>query len=734
MGRFYRMIFGLLAMGSMSMAQAQYCPLSGLCDDFVESLTCNNLTYAGTAGQCITTGGYEYLNDTIYLDPAQPTTIDITIGTYLDTRVVGWFDANSDEVFDAQERIEFLTTAVLGMHTGLLAASPVAADTVTRLRIVLYLAVDVIDPCNGATLFGVYQVIDIPVRITSDPAPSNPSTPAYCAASGDCGAAGAAAITNVTLIGDANTSINNNSGCDNYGDYTNLQATVSAGQTYDISIAGGNNLLGIAGVYVDWNDNGSFDDPGEFFAGVNVLPPYAAVIIPPLVGTTGLKRMRVRTTALLNTPDACGELDLGEVEDYTLYYVNPNAPLPQCIDENTSFPQDSATTCQSFIFRWSPVTDATGYRFSLIDSMNVLVNEVSLTDTSYQVVNPLTTGRTYRWVVVPFNDNGNALGCDTLTFFVAPNADPTVSILPADSIDVCRGVDLALDGNPQNGTPAFTHLWTALNGGVLDATNAQQVLFTGSNPLGTYRFSYLATDANGCSASDTVLINVQPPASAGSANAQPGQICSGQTTNFQVSNSIGTISWESGPTAAGPWTTASLTDNGMGLFTTDVLTADIYFRYTATLGVCSETSSALFIEVLPIPAKPIVLADSLVGCEGNGIVLRTVNYSEDIVWNDDQPTVNDSLEVFQTGFYVATTTGLCPSASDSVFVTINPSPQKPSVSALGGSTKCDNEAFTLISSAVGNNIWSTGETTDTIVFVSDGAVTVAQVNAFGCQT
>ncbi|HEX4887458.1 MAG TPA: T9SS type A sorting domain-containing protein, partial [Luteibaculaceae bacterium] len=331
-------------------------------------------------------------------------------------------------------------------------------------------------------------------------------------------------------------------------------------------------------------------------------------------------------------------------------------------------------------------------------------------------------------------DNGRALGCDTLTFTVAANPDPTVAILPSDTIDVCRGVDLPLNGNPQNGTPGFTHLWTPLDGGVLSATNSQQVVFTGSNPLGSYRFSYMATDANGCSAADTLLINVQPPASAGSAIAQPNQICSGQSTNFQVSNAIGTISWESGPTSAGPWTAATLTDNGMGLFTTAALTTDVYFRYTATRGVCSETSSAIFVEVLPIAAKPIVLADSLVGCSNEGIVLRTINYSQDIVWNDDQPTVNDSLEVFQTGFYVATTTGLCPSASDSVFVTINPSPQKPSITSLDGVTQCENDVFRLISSLVGNNLWSTGESTDTIVFVSDGAVTVAQVNAFGCQT
>lgn len=147
-----------------------------------------------------------------------------------------------------------------------------------------------------------------------------PAVPTYCAASGGCDEY----IENVTF-----ESINNTTGCDGYGDHTDLVAAVEPGGSYPITITiGGAYSSDTGAVYVDWNQDLDFDDPGET-ASLNPgggYGPYQGTVTVPADAAPGNTRMRIRLAWNTN-PSACGSLSYGEVEDYTIQVGEPAPPF-----------------------------------------------------------------------------------------------------------------------------------------------------------------------------------------------------------------------------------------------------------------------------------------------------------------------------------------------------------------------------------------------------------------------
>lgn len=76
-------------------------------------------------------------------------------------------------------------------------------------------------------------------------------------------------------------------------------------------------------VWIDWNHNGSFMDPGEFYYIGDAMSVTTSLNIP-LTATPGITRMRVQSEYDYSSPitDPCNNLQYGETEDYSLNVVS----------------------------------------------------------------------------------------------------------------------------------------------------------------------------------------------------------------------------------------------------------------------------------------------------------------------------------------------------------------------------------------------------------------------------
>ena len=156
---------------------------------------------------------------------------------------------------------------------------------------------------------------------------------AYCVSSS--GGGSGTKVNNVTLSNLNNT---NSSGCKSYSDFTGLTAArMPVGQTLPISISylnctGSSSSTNIA-VYIDFNNNGSFSDPGELVLQNSVLLASGAtaatfsgnITIPATAAPGSYSRMRIvaEDGAALATPAPCGAYGSGETQDYRVVFVNP---------------------------------------------------------------------------------------------------------------------------------------------------------------------------------------------------------------------------------------------------------------------------------------------------------------------------------------------------------------------------------------------------------------------------
>lgn len=130
----------------------------------------------------------------------------------------------------------------------------------------------------------------------------------YCAGSGNCDEY----ISRVTI-----GSINNSTGCNHYGNYTSLSTGLPSSGSESITVVIGTPYGGdIAGAWIDWNQDGQFNESMITFTGSPYTQFTGSIIVPPdaLPGATCL-RVRMQ---YYGTLQPCGTTSYGEVEDYTV--------------------------------------------------------------------------------------------------------------------------------------------------------------------------------------------------------------------------------------------------------------------------------------------------------------------------------------------------------------------------------------------------------------------------------
>lgn len=154
----------------------------------------------------------------------------------------------------------------------------------------------------------------------------------YCEASGKFDDEWISKVTLNTLL--------NESGSDNYGDYTGISTNLNTLETYDLTVNIGYDgfpFLENIQVWIDYNQDGEFDVETETVVNLeeDVLDELIAPITIPVDAKPGLTRMRVaikwREGTDTSKPMPCGTYDFGEIEDYCVNIIRSEAPcfVPQ---------------------------------------------------------------------------------------------------------------------------------------------------------------------------------------------------------------------------------------------------------------------------------------------------------------------------------------------------------------------------------------------------------------------
>ena len=196
---------------------------------------------------------------------------------------------------------------------------------------------------------------------------------------------------------------------------------------------------------------------------------------------------------------------------------------------------------------------------------------------------------------------------------------------------------------------------------------------------------------------------------------------------------------------------------GSPLDTTTLLVKNTNYYATQTLNNSESLSRTKVVVVSlnnPLPTtRVITTSGNATFCQGGSVILTSTSLSsaspsptytwyrngEPIRnrWIEDEQIENNgqSLYVYEPGLYTVTVNnGVCNSLPSTVRkVTVNPLPEKPTITTSGSTGLCTGGSVTLTSSSATGNLWSTGANTQSITVSTAGTYSVT-ATSLGCTS
>ncbi|WP_051397981.1 T9SS type A sorting domain-containing protein [Runella limosa] len=152
---------------------------------------------------------------------------------------------------------------------------------------------------------------------------------------------------------------------------------------------------------------------------------------------------------------------------------------------------------------------------------------------------------------------------------------------------------------------------------------------------------------------------------------------------------------------------------------------------------CEAISDPFKVTVHPLPTAPSVISERpTTFCLFDNTVLTITSAGSSFKWSTGDE--GRSIKTYSAGSVTATvydpTTGCTSPASNPIKITVNPLPDKPTISVTGSTTICADKSVTLTASQAAGYQWSNSATTQSINANVAGNYTVAAKNEFGCSS
>lgn len=297
----------------------------------------------------------------------------------------------------------------------------------------------------------------------------------------------------------------------------------------------------------------------------------------------------------------------------------------------------------------------------------------------------------------------NATEAGEYVLIVNVNDCPSEPVTTIVELNQVAGLTIDGDNTICNNTPTILTA-TAGFDSYLWSDNSIGTSITITNP-GNY--SVIATDADGCSTSESILIEAAPDLTPVIQSNHP--VCDGEDVTLTVDGVYDTYDWG----AAG------------GSNTITVNTADTYTVIVTDANGCTGTES-IDVSFYTDPT-PIVFGDTEF-CEDGNTILETTDTYATYTWTGNIST--PTLEVTETGTYfvtVADANGCTGEAQLSVMENTNPTP-----TISGSTTFCSGSSTTLEVTGYDSYLWENGETTNTLSVNTPGTYTVTVTDNNNC--
>jgi uncharacterized protein YodC (DUF2158 family) len=298
----------------------------------------------------------------------------------------------------------------------------------------------------------------------------------------------------------------------------------------------------------------------------------------------------------------------------------------------------------------------------------------------------------------------NAFGCTSTSLPIAVTVNPTPvtpTISASGSTTLCVGDSVTLtSSSPTN------NIWST------GATTPSITVLAAGN----YWVQYSELDCiSDTSLVTTVVVNPLPPVPTITVTGSL-IFCDGDSVVL-TANVNTDILWSTGET------TQSIVVDSSGLFT--VSQTNVYG--------CISTSDTVETQNLTPPPPIVSPAGPIQFCSGNSIQLSSSSPANNF-WSNGATTPAITVTTGGT-YWLYVDNGTCRSVnSNSVVVSVSPSPPIPIISANGPVNFCLGDSVTLTSNALSGNLWNTGATTRSIKVFNSGTFTVSRTNIFGCTS
>ncbi|MEI6123502.1 MAG: GEVED domain-containing protein, partial [Bacteroidota bacterium] len=268
-------------------------------------------------------------------------------------------------------------------------------------------------------------------------------------------------------------------------------------------------------IYIDYNQNGVFTDPGELvYDGASFTGNHTDVgnITIPVTATEGTTRMRV-VCVEGGATSSCGTYSWGETEDYNVNIVSANPPTISSLGSTSGCVGSTLTINGTYLASVTAVTIG-GTPATILNATSTVLT--------------VTIGSGTTGTVNVVNPYGNATSIQTFTINTPPTAPGAIT----SNSPQCAGTGVTFTQGSCSATNCY---WVSSALGTETSNSSSS--FTTATTAGTYNVWVRAFDGNCWSPAVTAngVINVIPSAVTITTTPSSSTICSGDVATLTAS-------------------------------------------------------------------------------------------------------------------------------------------------------------------------------------------------------